>query len=138
MFGWFIGRKVWKNVSKDIRRVRTTQPLEIQKAMARQLANLIVSVESTGKSGGISSAIRAAEKMLKQATKDRRDAVSTTEPYSAAWLRAAIAENWAIARVTSLRGKISMKAFRRVDAAVSGFLLETLGPKEIASIIQKD
>jgi hypothetical protein len=136
MLGWFIGRTLRANALRDIQRTQDTVQISAQEAIARKLAKRMASVEQAGIRSGIPTAIRLAEEMLTQATRDRHLAIaratgSLSDPM---WLLAALSESWASARIAALKGKISIKAFHKVDVVIGQFLLNTLGLDEVSSI----
>lgn len=136
MIGWFAGRTLLKNAVKDLVVARSTLPLDYQVALARELAKRMALVESEGNAKGIPSAIVAAEELARQANRDRHVAISRgTGSFSdPEWLLSALSETWAIARTTSLKGKITIKAFQKVDAEIGSYLIEMLGPEEISNL----
>jgi hypothetical protein len=136
MLGWFAGRVLLKNASSDLRLLRDTVRMEVQVHMARTLAGRMALVESMGHKRGAPSAVRAAEDMLKSAQKDRHlEVARATGEYTPAWLLAALSETWASARSNSIRGRISMKTFKKIDGEIGHFLIDALGPEEIKAII---
>ena len=136
MLGWFVGRVLRKNAEKDIGIAQDTVPFETQIIVARTLAQRMAFVENDGNRQGVQNALRAAETMLMQATRDRHLAVAkATGSFSdPAWLLASLSETWANARAGSLKGKISINAFRKIDMVIGGFLIATLGQDEVVRI----
>jgi hypothetical protein len=136
MFGWYLARIIRKGVAKDIRTAQGTIPSDVQILIARELGQRMASLEHHGNANGTAAAMQAAKDLLIQSTKDRHVAVGKgngtfSDP---AWLLASLSEAYASARLGSLNGKISLRNFRKIDAMLVGFLIDTIGPAEIRAM----
>lgn len=134
MLGWYFGRRTRLNVIRDIRVAETTMLLATQQAVARHVVQQMAIVEAAARQNGFSGALRAAEAVLRQAVADRhtalaRGAGSYADP---AWNAASLVESWSGARLGSLNGRVSQRAFERVDREIWRFVNGTLNLVEIA------
>ena len=78
--------------------------------------------------------------VAQQAQRDRHTALAQGASSKAdpAWCAASLVELWANAKIGAELNKISVKNYERIDAAVFNFVMSTLGPEEVARVIERE
>lgn len=127
MIGWFMGRMLRRYVAENISAC-ALMPDTTQMSIAEHLIDKIESTEGLPSKKALVETLMA---LVKNATADRHAAAALLGPQSLTdpkWNAAGILEIWGNARLGFLTGRISHRAFDKVDALVFRFVTSRLGP----------
>ena len=136
MFAWYVGRKLRKAFESDLR-VATKKLAPADRTMvARHLREVMDQVAETEASSGRQKAVVLSflRALVQQAQADRHAALAggARNKSDPEWCAASLAELWVVSKLDAELRKISLGTFHRIDEAALNFVLETLGPEEIA------
>ena len=136
MFAWYVGRKLRKAFESDLRVVRKKLTPCDRMMVARRLRQVMDEVAETEASSGRRKAVVLSflQALVQQAQADRHAALAAgaTNKSDPEWCAASLAELWVVSKLDAELRKISLGTFHRIDEAAFNFVLETLGPEEIA------
>ena len=121
MTAWFLGRTLCRNAAENISAC-VAMPGATQISIAQHLVDKIESTEGLSNK----ALVDAPAVLVREANANRQTSPqSLTDPK---WNAAGILEIWGNARLGFLTGRISHRAFEKVDALVFRFATATLGP----------
>lgn len=126
MIGWFLGRMLRRNVADNIS-VCKRLPGATQISLAE---NIISKMEATENLPSKEALIGVLVALARDAMADRHAASALLGAQSLSdpkWNAAGIVETWANARLGYLSGRVSHRAFDKVDKLVFHFVTSTLG-----------